>query len=119
MMRTLPLIALSLLSLSAQAASTSPFQQPCLESQAIMASVQPSMATATTGSTGPGCHRGQLDPEDLAQMESVRPSSLVPRVPTVITGLSAHRGQLGPEDIAIIESVQPVGAIRRLDIGLN
>jgi hypothetical protein len=52
-------------------------------------------------------------------MESVRPSRLSPRVPTVITGFSAHRGQLGPEDIAIIESVQPVGAVRRLDISLN
>jgi len=118
-MRTTSLIALALLTLPVHAASTSPFNQPCLENQSIMASVQPSMAETTNGRMSPSCHRGQLSPEDQSQMESVRPSNQAPLMRPVITGFSSPRGQLGLDDISIIESVQPTDAIRRLDISLN
>ncbi len=113
-MRTTALIAVALLSLPAHAAQVSPFNQPCVENESIIASVQPqiapvrpTLAEIKPGAMGPGCHRGQLSREDLSYMESVRPSDIAPVVEPVIYGLYAHRGQLGPEDISQIESVQP------------
>lgn len=124
-MRTTALIAIALLSLPAHAAKISPFNQPCVESESIVASVQPqaqpirlaALETATV-KTGAGCHRAQLSPEDLSQMRSVQPSATTPVLPLVITGLSGHRGQLSAEDLSYIESVQPRGATVALDIGL-
>lgn len=125
-MRTTALIAIALLSLPAHAAKVSPFNQPCLENESIVTSVQPQSAPvrlagleAPLGKSGPGCHRAQLSPEDLSQMKSVQPSAMAPVRPLVITGLSGHRAQLGPEDLSVIESVQPKGAVVALDIGLN
>lgn len=125
-MRTTALIAIALLSLPVHAAKVSPFNQPCLENESIVVSVQPQSAPvrlaaleAPLGNSGPACHRGQLSQDDLSYVKSVQPSDTAPVRPLVITGLSGHRAQLGPEDISMIESVQPRGATVALDIGLN
>lgn len=56
-------------------------------------------------------HRGQLGPEDIAQIESVQPTDREPLQPLVLTGIATHRGQLSDEDISQIESVRPAHAI--------
>lgn len=128
-MRTTALFAIALLSLPVHAAKVIPFNQPCLENESIVVSVQPQSAPvrlaalaaleAPLGKSGPGCHRAQLSPEDLSQMKSVQPSAAAPVRPLVITGLSGHRAQLSPDDLSVIESVQPKGAVVALDISLN
>jgi hypothetical protein len=125
-MRATALIAIALLSLPVHAAKVSTFNQDCVESESIIASVQPQstpvqQAALETpfGNTGPGCPRGQLSEEDLSHIKSVQPSDITPLVPLIITGMSAHRAQLSQEDISLIESVQPVGALRVRDFGLN
>lgn len=107
-MRTTALITLALLTVPAYAATHNDFNQFCFENEAVIESVQQIETIAPESALG--CHRGQLGPEDLAQMESVRPSAQEPRFQPVITGLSAHRGQLGSEDMAIIQSTQPEDA---------
>lgn len=107
-MRTTALIALALLTAPAYAASHNDFNQFCFENETIIESVQRIETIAPESALG--CHRGQLGSEDLAQMESVRPSAQEPRIQPVITGLATHRGQLGSEDMAIIQSAQPEDA---------
>lgn len=50
------------------------------------------------------CHRGQLGPDDLSQIQSVRVTN---HSPLYIDGPVAHYGQLSPEDLSQMASVRP------------
>ena len=138
-MRTATLTLFALLALTTEIAQAGPFNQSCLDNEAIMtsvqttsenklrfgdrgqlsdedvsqiASVQPQASCARLGD------RGQLSEDDISQIASVQPSSVEPLKPILLTGVRGHRGQLGEEDIAQIRSVRPVGAIM-LPAGYN
>lgn len=113
-MRATVLLLTTLLSFQAHAAKPGIFNQHCMESESIMASVQ-NLAPESQGLT---CHRAQLSPDDLAQIKSVQPSLQAPVKPTVITGLTGNRAQLGEEDISHIQAVQPAEAVLVLDRAL-
>ena len=112
-MRTATLTLFALLALTTEIAQAGPFNQSCLENEAIMTSVQTTSANKLRFGD-----RGQLSEEDISQIASVQPSSVEPLKPILLTGVRGHRGQLGEEDIAQIRSVQPVGAIM-LPAGYN
>jgi hypothetical protein len=84
MMRRAAMITLALLAMPAHADKASPFYQHCVESESIVASVQPQgmpMRVAAPQAQSSVCcqygHRGQLSEEDISQIRSVQPDKAI------------------------------------------